>query len=256
MSILILVLLFILGAVFGSFINVLIDRIPRGESILGGRSYCEKCKKQIKPYDMIPVLSYLLLSGKCRNCKSKIPKRILIVEFLSGLFFVLLFASGAVTTPLLFVFLCAISLMLLAIAIIDIEHGIISDALLMALGFFSVLYIFFLNPLLFTGHLITALVAFSFLFIIFAITRGKGIGFGDVKFAFFMGFLLGPLLTIVAFYTAFLTGALISIILVLGRKKKFKKSTIPFGPFLSLGVFVSIVFGNEILSYVRPYLGF
>ncbi len=251
----IIVSLFFLGTIFGSFVNVLIDRLPRGESLIKGRSHCDSCKKRIKSYDLIPVISYLLLRGKCRHCKAKIPRRVITVEIVSGFQFTLLFLFSFESLAS-FILLCAVSLLVLAIAVIDIEHGIILDILLVALGVIAVFYILLLAPLLFLSHFITGFVAFLFFFIVFLVTRGRGIGFGDVKYAFFIGFLLGSLLTIVAMYVAFLTGALLSIILVIAHKKKLKGSTIPFGPFLSLGVFVSILIGPELIQIVRPYIGF
>lgn len=255
MVILILLFLFLLGSVFGSFVNVLIDRLPRGESLIKGRSHCDSCKKRIKTYDLIPVISYLVLQGKCRHCKAKIPRRVVTVEIVSGLQFMLLFLFSFESLAS-FLLLCAVSLLVLAIAVIDIEHGIILDILLIALGAIAVFYIVLLTPTLFFNHLITGFAAFLFFFIVFLVTRGRGIGFGDVKYAFFIGFLLGGMLTIVAMYVAFLTGALLSIILVIAHKKRLKGSTIPFGPFLSLGVFVSILIGPELIQIVRPYIGF
>ncbi len=255
MEFIFLVFLFFVGAAFGSFIGVVIDRIPRGESILGGRSHCESCKKEIKPYDLVPVLSYLILQGKCRNCKKRIPVRVLIVEVIAGIMFLLLFLFSFVSIPN-YIFLCLVSLILLAIAFIDIDHGIIPDSLLVVLGILALLYFILFAPQVILGNVLAGLIAFTFLLLIFLGTRGRGIGFGDVKFAFLMGFLLGGFLTIIAFYVAFLTGALISIILVVAHKKKMKGSTIPFGPFLSLGVFVSVIWGVHILSVARLYLGF
>jgi len=255
MELIVLSTVFLLGSIFGSFVNVLIDRLPRGESLIKGRSHCDSCKKRIKLYDLIPILSYILLGGKCRYCKAKIPRRVVMVEVLSGLLFVLLFALSF-ESVVLYLLLCAAFLVILAIAVIDIEHGIILDVLLVALGIISVFYVFLLAPTLFFSHLITGFIAFMFLLIVFVATKGRGIGFGDVKYAFFIGFLLGAYLTILAFYVAFLTGALVSIILVVAHKKRFKGSTIPFGPFLSLGVFVSILIGSELIQILKPYIGY
>lgn len=252
--VLLLLLLFIIGACLGSFTNVLIDRLPRGKSIFFGRSKCEKCRKQIKSFDLIPLLSYLVLRGKCRYCHKKIPFRVFLVELFSGFLFTAVYFL-LFTNWLTYFLLCAITLILLAIAIIDIDHGIIFDPLLLVLGALSVFYILLTSPNSFFFHILSGLIAFVFFLIIFLITRGRGIGFGDVKYAFFIGFLLTFPQLIISFYASFLTGAVISIILVITGKKKMRGGTIPFGPFLSLGMFVSLLYGNQIVAIALPLLG-
>lgn len=254
MELFILLTLFVLGACFGSFINVLIDRLPVGRSVLLGRSKCDKCHKQISNLDLVPVISYLLLKGKCRNCQANIPVRVFLIEALSGVLFVVVFLT-VFTNWIAYILLCAIILVLLAIACIDIDHGIISDPLLIVFGVLSFLYILGANPSLFFQHILSGLAAFSFFLIIFLCTRGKGIGFGDVKFSFFIGFLLSFQELIVAMYTAFLTGAAISIILVVAGRKRLRGETIPFGPFLSLGVLISLLFAEQIVHIALPVLG-
>lgn len=252
MDMLISFLVFAVGAIFGSFTNVLIDRLPRGESVLFGRSHCDSCKKKLSSFDMIPLLSFLLLGGKCRYCKKKIGIRTFATELSMGVLFLLLFVFSY-TTPLPFVFLCICTVLLYAIALIDIDHGIIPDSLLVVLTVLSAGYVVFLIPQAFPSHLAAGVISFLFFLFIFAITKGRGIGFGDVKYAFVIGFLLGPWLSVIAFYGAFLTGAVISIILVVVQKKKLKGSTVPFGPFLSLGVFMSLICGARMLQIVIPY---
>lgn len=253
MTVLTVSILFFLGAIFGSFINVVIDRLPRGESFLKGRSHCENCKKEIKSYDLFPIFSFLMLKGKCRFCKKPISRRTIGMEIFTGFLFVLLY-SQAFPDLVLFSFLCAASLIILAIAVIDIDYGIIPDVLLVVLGLITALYLWYFLPQAFISHLIAGGCVLLFFLIIFFITKGRGIGFGDVKYAFFIGLFLGGPLTIVAMYGAFLTGALISIILIVLRKKRLKGSTVPFGPFLSLGMFISIVWGQPILAFVSPYV--
>lgn len=251
--ILLTILLFIIGACFGSFINVVADRLPRGESIFLGHSHCDSCKKKIKPYDLVPIVSFLILRGKCRYCHKKIPLRVLLTEISSGVFFVLLFLTSFVNW-IVYALLCGVFLVVLAITLIDIDHGVIPDSLLIVLGVFSVLIVLG-SPGAVLPHVISGLVAFAFFLAIFLATRGKGIGFGDVKYSLFIGFLLSPIGLIIAFYTAFLTGALISIILIVQGRKKFKGGSIAFGPFLSLGIIVALLFENQILQLISPYLG-
>lgn len=251
--ILIYLFLFIIGSCFGSFINVLADRIPRKESIFYGNSHCDYCKKKLKPYDMVPIFSYLFLSGKCRECKKKIPVRVFIVEALTGFLFVLLFILSFVNW-IQYALLCGICLLAIAIALIDIDYRVISDKLLSVLGILSVVLVLGGSPNV-VLHLITAAIAFIFFLTIFLVTKGRGIGFGDVKYAFVIGFLLSPVGLVIAFYTTFLTGALISIILISIGKKKLKGGSIPFGPFLSLGIIVPLLFENQILQAILPLIG-
>lgn len=247
-----LLFLFIIGACLGSFINVVIDRLPRDENIFLGHSHCDSCKKKLKFYDLIPVFSFLLLWGKCRYCKKKIPSRILLVEAGSGLFFVALFLLAFVNW-IVYALYCGIFLCLVAITFIDLDRGVIPDVLLIAFGTFSAVFVLGSPTSVFT-HILTAIVSFVFFLTIFLITRGRGIGFGDVKYALVIGFLLSPVQLIIAFYTAFLTGALISIILIIRGKKKLKGGSIAFGPFLSLGVIISLLFENQILLIILSML--
>lgn len=246
-------LLFIIGACFGSFIGVIADRLPRGENIFLGHSHCDSCKRRIKPYDLIPIVSYLLLRGRCRYCHKKIPLRVLLTEIASGTFFVLLFVTAFINW-IVYALLCAVFLIVLAITFIDMDHGVIPDSLLIALGIVS-LVIVLGSPGAVFPHVISGLVAFAFFLVIFLATRGRGIGFGDVKYSFFIGFLLSPIGLVIAFYTAFLTGAVISIILIVQGRKKFKGGSIAFGPFLSLGIVVALLFENQILQLISPFLG-
>lgn len=252
--ILFLSILFLLGACCGSFLNVLLDRIPLGESIFFSRSHCEKCKKTIAPYDLIPVLSYLLLQGKCRNCGKKIPLRIFLVELTSGCMFVLLFLfATSILIP--YILLCMICLILLAITVIDIQKGIIPDILLLLMGVLTFILILTTSPSSIFLNIITGIISFVFFFLIFLVTKGRGMGFGDVKYAFFIGFLLPGMDAVLCFYLAFLTGAAISIILIVVRKKKIRGSTVPFGPFLSLSVLLTLLFEKQILQIAQNALG-
>jgi leader peptidase (prepilin peptidase)/N-methyltransferase len=200
---------------------------------------------------MIPIVSYIFLHGKCRHCKKTIPLRVLIVELLTG-FGYLCIVSWAFITGLtvitLFLFLLTFSVCI-AIFFIDIEQRIIPDSLLIALGIIGVVTVIF-SPLdtLFL-RVVVALLSFLVFFGLFYVTSGKGMGFGDVKFALAIGFLLGFPGAMVAFYKAFLTGAVISLILVIGGRKKFKTGTIPFGPFLVIGILIAMFFSAQIIQY-------
>ncbi len=243
------ILVFILGTALGSFLNVLIDRLSTGRTFIKGRSYCENCKKVLKAIDLIPIVSYLVLKGKCRHCKKSIPFRLFVVEFSTGLFsslIFLLYLQGVFSLPaaiLIFLIIYAF----FGIFVADIVYGIIPDLLVIISLFGSFLYVLFQNlPL--HNHLFSALGTLAFFFFLFIVTRGKGMGLGDVKLSFVLGLLLGFPLVVVSLYIAFLTGAVISIILVICKKLRFFGSTIPFGPFLVASSVIALFYGREILT--------
>lgn len=247
---------FVFGAFIGSFLNVLIDRLSTGRGFIAGRSYCEHCKRTLKAQDLVPLISFLLLKGRCRYCHTKIPFRLFVVELTCGMVAVLLYLGflGGIWGGLEAVLLGIILFCFLGIFVADIVYGIIPDHLVGVMGFFSLFFIY-VNGLSFTNHLISAFATFAFFFLLFVVTRGRGMGFGDVKLSFVLGFLLGFPQIIVALYVAFLTGAAISMILVIWRKLRFFGGTIPFGPFLIGGTIIALFWGERLLSmFVSRFL--
>lgn len=244
-----LLLVFIIGSVLGSFLNVVIDRLSTGRGIVGGRSYCELCKRTLSPIDLIPIFSYIFLRGKCRFCKNKIPFRLVVVEILVGITFTALFLLfiNQSATLLSTVFLAIILWSFIGIFFADIEYGIIPDLLVILSTVASLFYVYE-SHLSISNHLLSGIGSLVFFLVLFTITRGRGMGFGDVKLSFVLGLLLGFPSIIVALYIAFLTGAVVSIILVVWRKLRFFGSTIPFGPFLVVGVITSLFWGEKILQ--------
>ncbi|MDP3988393.1 MAG: prepilin peptidase [Candidatus Levybacteria bacterium] len=264
MELFLVLVIFILGLCVGSFLNVVIDRLPKGESIVKGRSYCDKCRKKLKWYDLIPLFSFLVLKRKCRNCNSSISFYYPIVELTTGLLFVFVFFTfnnfqfsslrqGFVEQAALVFQLFLIS-SLVVIFFTDLKYEIIPDAIVFPSVFIVFAYLFLNHGSLFFNYFLTAGGAFLFFLLLFLITRGRGMGFGDVKFSFLMGLLLGFPKIVVSLYLAFLTGALISLILVIWGKKKFIGGTIPFGPFLVLGTLISLFFADKILKLASPFL--
>ena len=227
-----LLILFILGLTFGSFVNVLIWRIPKGLSI-GGRSICRKCKTKIKWFDNIPLLSFITLCGKCRNCKSKISLRYPLVELLTGIVFLFVYLRFGYSAQTLFFLL--LSPILISIFFIDLDQQIIPDELVFA-GIIITLLFNFSFSILFSGLLSSFL-----LLVLHLITKGKGMGLGDVKFAILGGMVVGLTNIFSWFFIAFLTGAIVGCILILTRKYGLK-SKIAFGPFLVLALFLTIFF--------------
>ncbi len=257
MIIIFFTLIFTLGLIVGSFLNVLIYRLPRNLQFIKGRSFCPNCKKRINLYDNIPLLSFILLRGKCRNCGKKISLRYPLVELITGGIFLLSYLSH-----LSFLSYLLIS-GLIVIFFIDFDFQIIPDEIIFPL---IVLYLlrFVLN--LFISHLTTnylllttysplfsAFGSFLFFYLIYILTKKKGMGFGDVKLAFLMGLVLDFPKIIVAFYISFLTGAFAGIILILVGKARLKQK-IAFGPFLTFSTIISLLWGEKIVEILGKIL--
>jgi len=254
-----LVFVFLFGLCIGSFLNVLIYRLPRSISPIKGRSFCPKCKKKIFWYNNIPLLSFILLRGKCRFCHSPISWQYPLVELLTGVLFVMvvLFLSPMqdywmtgllddwIIDLLIYWFLIST---FIVIFFTDLRHQIVPDEVVYPAILIAFLFLITNYQLLITNYLLSAFGAGLFFLILHLITRRKGMGLGDVKLAILMGLVLGFPKIIVALYLAFLTGALIGVILILARKKKFGEH-IPFGPFLSGATIVALFWGEEIMKW-------
>lgn len=260
-------LFFVLGLIIGSFLNVVILRLPVGET-LAGRSHCPNCHRILAPLDLVPLFSYLFLKGKCRGCKSKISPRYAIIELLTGAVFALGWYSISPQNLVEYIELArvlfAVSI-LLVVFVVDLEHYLILDKVVLP----AVIVVFAFNVALdvikhisigniysFTlGGLIGAGVFFGICFLIWLISKGKWIGFGDVKFMLFMGSVLGFPLAILGFFLSFILGAVTSIpMLILGQKSL--QSKLPLGTFLSIATFITIFYGKYILDWYLGLLGF
>lgn len=258
MSIVIKAIFFLLGISIGSFLNVLIDRIPRGESVVKGRSYCEDCNKELRWYDLIPLFSFIQIKGRCRYCKVKLSLYYPVVELITGISFVFIFWYLSNNSELIsinnfanLVYILYIVSSLIVIFFIDLKYGIIPDKILYPLIFISLTFNFLVlqgEQFSIFNFLLSGIGSFLFFLLIFLITKGKGMGLGDVKFSFFMGLFLGFPKVVMGFYLAFLTGAIVSIILVVIKKRKLKGGTVPFGPFLVIGSIISYFWGEKLLK--------
>ncbi|SRR6266496_4522836 len=242
-------LFFILGIFIGSFLGVVIDRLPRDKTIAMGRSHCDHCKHTLSALDLIPLVSFLILWGKCRYCHSSIGWDTFFIECITGILFVITFLfvqssfedqifSFAFFTSLLY-YLYIVSSMI-AIFFIDLEHGIIPDKIVYPTVAVSLVYLIVFHTTSLPQYLLSSLAALLFFFLLYIFTKKKGMGLGDVKFAFLMGLILGFPGIIISLYIAFLIGAMVACILILWRKKKFRGGTVPFGPFLVGGTLVSL----------------
>jgi leader peptidase (prepilin peptidase)/N-methyltransferase len=250
--------LFVFGAVIGSFLNVCIYRIPRNQSIIWPASRCTSCSDPINFYDNIPVLSYLLLRGRCRSCRAKISVRYPFVEALNAFLYLLVFwRFGLGWSSAIYFAFCS---SLLVITFIDYDFQIIPDRITLpgipiglAAGSFILPDPFLrATSLGVMASLIGAAAGFSFFyavaFLSLRILKKEGMGGGDIKLMAMVGAFLGWKAVILTTFLGSLFGAVIGIILIAFRGRE-KGSLIPFGPFLALGTLISLFFGQEILIW-------
>lgn len=258
-------LFFILGASIGSFLNVLIDRLPKNQSILG-RSRCDFCKKKIAWYDLIPIVSYFILKGKSRCCYKKLSFQYPLVETITGLIFVFLFKGITDSFLLRTILVGGIISSLIVIFFSDLKYHLISDYILWAFFIFSLLFKistanFFgaaNNIILFketTQSIISGLFVVLPIFLIYYISHERAMGLGDVYLSAIIGFLLGWKEGFIALYIAFITGAIFGLILIITRKKKLK-SKIAFGPFLVIGTIVMLFFADKVWYLIYKIYNF
>lgn len=239
----------VLGIVLGSFVKATADRLMIEES-LGGRSHCTSCKKMLAWYDLLPFVSYLLLSGKCRYCHKKIPLDVFLTEVILGVLTVGIFWINP-TLSLDLIFQLFILVVISIIFIVDLKTGFIFDKVTYPASVIAGIYVLYTQSYL---SFVCGLGFAGLFYILIVITRGKGMGFGDVKYVFFLGLALGFPNSIVAVMIAFLTGAVFSLFLIAFGKKHFGQ-TIPFGPFLSLGALFTILWGQQILNWYIKMMG-
>jgi prepilin signal peptidase PulO-like enzyme (type II secretory pathway) len=243
------IFLFVLGLIFGSFISALSWRYPRRISIKKGRSICPNCKKQIVWSDNIPLLSFILLGGKCRNCKRPISWRYPLIELTSGLGF--LFIGLAIPTDYFrLVFALTIFLVLISIFVIDLENRIIPDSFVFFGVAATAIYFILTDHQMIYSNFLTGFTSALLLLLIHLFTKGKGMGLGDIKFAVLGGLIIGLRLFSIWLLLAFLTGAIAGTILIIGKKAHLK-SQIAFGPFLVFAIPLTLLYGEKILFWLH-----
>ena len=243
------IFLVIFGLCLGSFINVVISRLPhKGFFLSKTRSCCPVCNKPIKPYDLIPVISWFILLGKCRSCKTQISPRYPLVELSCATFSVISFARFGLdfATIIAFGTLCV----LLAISLIDYDINEIPDSLVLTIGVFAIASIWLMPEVGIINRIIGLFVISVPLLILSLIINGA-FGGGDIKLMAACGFLLGWQSTLLSFFIAIIIGGTLAIALMaLGKRKR--GDFIAFGPAICIGVAISLFFGNQIISW---YLG-
>jgi leader peptidase (prepilin peptidase)/N-methyltransferase len=268
MNLFIIVAAFVFGAVIGSFLNVVIWRLPRGDS-LGGRSRCPHCRQTLRPVDLVPVLSYFWRRGRCAYCRKSISPRYVIIEGVTGLLFGLTAAhvlrSGitpiSVVELLRLLFIIAI---LIAVFVIDLEHYLILDAIILPASVIVLVFNIALD--LVSRHSVTSLsshtiggivaaaLASGLFYLLWRTSRGRWMGFGDVKFNIFLGLALGLPGIGVGLFVAFMLGAVTGLGLIALRFKQLQ-SRVPFGTFLSLAALLTIFYGPWLAAWYARLIG-
>ena len=269
MTILIYIVVVLFGLVFGSFLNVCIDRLPAKKSLFSPPSHCDGCGRRLSAFEMLPVASYLLLGGKCRTCGAKIPIRVLAVELLTGLVFALSYwRFGLEPVFYITVFWCMVFILII---FIDMEHQLILnkitypaaviaiiilaiDTLFPDIGLLNNLRIFDHTNMIPVNSLVSGLLGGGIFFIFFTlvfIVNPRGLGMGDIKLAALIGLTTGFPLVFVAMFVGIVFGGVVAVFLILLRKKG-RKDVIPYGVFLGVGPIVAMLWGAGIFSW---YLG-
>ena len=256
--------IFIFGLIIGSFLNCVIYRLALPNfslKNLGGlrnRSYCPYCQHQLSFWDLIPVLSFIILRGKCRYCQNKISLQYPLVEIATGILFLLIFYYTKYDI-LYTIYGLIISCLLIIIFVYDLKHYIIPDKIIYP----AIIIVFFYQ--LFeiwnfgnwniseTWNLVFAIIPSLFFLAIILFSRGQWMGLGDFKLAILMGLFLGWPNILVALFFAFFIGATVGVGLII-FKKKTMKSEVPFAPFLIIGTFLVMFFGSQIITWLFPLL--
>lgn len=246
----------------GSFLNVLIDRLPNDQSIQG-RSHCDYCHKTIAWFDLIPVVSYIVLGGRCRYCKEPLSVQYPLVEIATGILFIItwlflptgMILESLAQNPSGFLFKIAylgIISMLIVIFVADAKYHIIPDQIQLVLFVLS-LIILPQNGLIvniFVDRVLACLLVAAPIYFLYWITKGKGMGFGDVKLAFIIGLLMGIKSGLIILYIAFTLGAIVGVVLMLFKKRGLK-SKIAFGPFLVSGLIIVLFWQDVIFRLIK-----
>ncbi len=242
-------IIFIFGAVIGSFLNVVIYRLPKGQSIIHPPSHCPKCGKRLKWWHNIPIISYIILKGRCFWCNERISPRYPLVEFITALMAVLIYEKMGLTIKLVWAEVFLLSL--IPAFFIDLDHQIIPD--IISLGTLTWGIICSIIKLSTTSPVeaLLGIIICGGLFLFIAVASKGGMGLGDVKLAASFGANLGWKLGLISLFVSVLLGGIYGAALIILRKRK-RKDKIPFGPFMILGAYLTFYFGKEIL---RWYLG-
>jgi len=247
----------LLGVAVGSFLNLCIDRLPGGKSIVRPGSHCDNCNQSLKAVDLVPVFSYIWLRGHCRYCGARIPLRSPVVEFATAAIFAFLAWHYGLSLELAFAVVYA-SIFIVIFAI-DLEQELILNIVVFPAMILAFAFSFFWGgfeefwPKIGPGFVLSALlggaVGFVLMLLPYLITRGRGMGFGDVKLAALIGLMSGFPLVVVELLVGIIGGGLVAVFLLVSRAVKSRKAAIPYGPFLAVGTMVALVWGDKIFQW-------
>ena len=239
------------GLIIGSFLNVVAYRLPRGESLVSPASRCTTCGEEVRPYDNVPVLSWLALRGRCRHCGEGISPRYPAVELLTGLLFAAIVVARGVDTRLFLEL--PFAAMLVAVAAIDIDHRIVPNRILAPMALYGLAAAALVDPHLLLAGVIAGAGAFTFL-LLAALAHPAGMGMGDVKLAGVMGLFLG-LSIVPALAVAFLAGSIVGAAVLVRHGAGARKRALPFAPFMAFGGVTGLLAGPELVHlYAHLFL--
>lgn len=265
-AILTAVVVFGFGTTIGSFLNVIIWRMPREEQITRGRSHCPFCSKELAARDLVPVLSYLIQRGRCRHCQKRISYRYPVIELLVGVLFLVsywLFIPLDAVSWFVVLKLFFIIGVLTAVFVIDLEHYLILDRIVLP-ATVLILFLHLVSDLTLgqswlasqtLSGVIGAVAGYLPFYLIWKVSAGKWMGLGDAKLGLFLGAALGFPLVWLGFFLAFFLGSIAAIPLLLSGDKTLQ-SKVPFGTFLAVAGLVTLWFGEEIFQWYFSFIGF
>jgi len=243
-------LVFFTGAAVGSFLNVCICRLPVGESVVCPPSHCPACGQKLRYSDLVPVLSYFFLKGKCRYCGCRIAWQYPVVEFVTGLLFALAVIKYGITLGTLRV--VVLFSVVIPAMVIDLKHKIIPDKLNLAGVILGIPLIFESREMFISGA--AGFIAGGGLLLLIAVVSRGGMGGGDIKLAAVMGLLLGWKLLLAALFLAFVLGSLVGLAMVALKAARLKEP-IPFGPYLAAGAVAAALAGDRVISWYAGFWG-
>lgn len=245
------IILFILGLIIGSFLNSVIYRLGDIKTIFRERSHCPTCKKGLSWYELIPLASFILQSGRCRSCREKISWQYPLVELATAILFISIYGYFGINSYSILLLL--LTCFLVIVFVYDFLYMLIPTEIIIppvVLGI--ILYGYYAITLhslsLILNPLLAGVIAGGFIGLVVWLSRGKGMGAGDIGLAFLVGLFSGYPLVILSLFSAFILGSIVGIILIIIHKKKLK-SAIPFGPFLILGLYICLFWGEKLLNW-------
>ena len=243
------IIIFVLGLVVGSFLNVVIYRLPLKESIIFPSSHCPECETKLKYYDLIPVLSYLSTKAKCRYCGEKISIRYPIVELLNALLFLLTFLKYGLNTE--FIIFTILIASLIVVSFIDIKYQIIPNEITFSFIPLGIILSFIFNHITFLNSFLGLIIPAGLLLLIAFIYK-KGMGIGDVKLIGVIGVFIGWKYALISIFIGALIGSVYGVYMILTNKMN-RETRIPFGPFISTGAVIMILYGDILINW---YIGY